>query len=100
MGKRLLPHLVLVPSVQQAAHIGIEGGLHAKGLREDIKRKIRSVNLKPFHPVKSVLKYPKLIPHQKGYGGWGHPADHNHCLELFNNVDAVKRDWKHVLGII
>ena len=84
-GLGMIPHTVLVPSRPQVLHIGFEGGMHEK----DIKPAVRAAFMKSkgvapqFHGTSiggSVT--PKAKPHKKGFGGWGHPADQEHCLKL------------------
>lgn len=88
MVKRALPYKVLVPSKLQAAHIGMEGGLHENsvGLAKIRAMKFHVKNLGPFHgkPDAPFTRYMSMRPaNKRGFGGWGHPADHEHCLKLF-----------------
>jgi hypothetical protein len=84
-----LPHHILVPGKIQAAHIGLEGGLHSDAIsqqKHDMMMRYRN-NLPEFHeevgkPFESILN--SLQRDQKPFGGWGHPADHEHCLKLFS----------------
>ena len=87
MGEEMLPFRVLTPATLQVSHIGFEGGLHEKDqeMRKIIANKMRST-FGPFHDKvvqpKQKLDSPKS--HPKGFGGWGHPADHEHCMKLFD----------------
>lgn len=80
-----MPHTVLVPSRPQVLHIGFEGGMHEK----DIKPAVRAAYLKSggvapeFHGDRIAGNVnARGKAHNKGFGGWGHPADHKHCLDL------------------
>ena len=102
MGKKLLPHLVLVPSVMQVAHIGLEGGLHENSISKAKQARMKQVKvLQPFHekpPHTALTKFQDFLkPHDHGFGGWGHPADQHHCLELFGHKPA--QSWAQVLHI-
>ena len=88
----MIPHTVLVPSRPQVLHIGFEGGMHEK----DIKPAVRAAFEKsggiapPFHGTEiSGGRMSKVKPHKKGYGGWGHPKDHEHCLQLLEREDNL-----------
>lgn len=86
MGQKLIPHLVLVPQKLQVAHIGLEGGLHKDTLSQQKAEKMKQLrNLRPFHdkPLQLYKFQHDIKPHDKGFGGWGHPADRKHCLDLF-----------------
>ena len=102
MGNRVLPYKVFTPGTLQAAHIGFEGGLHSK----DANNKLITINKQstifgPFHVDATFHKTTQLAmnQHKKGYGGWGHPADHAHCLELFEGSGAASGGWREKLGI-
>jgi len=87
MGINAVPYQILVPAKLQVAHIGLEGGLHEKAI--DAKKKAMMLqyrnHLESFHQ-KIVNPYDrernKLVK-QKPFGGWGHPADQEHCMKLF-----------------
>lgn len=78
-----LPALVLIPTKIQVKHIGVTEGMHEM----DDKKKKRMKRLKfpeQFNPTR-VYVDPDNIPNRrsrKGFGGWGHPADHQHCLQI------------------
>jgi hypothetical protein len=101
MGMGLLPHKVVVPIQLQAAHIGVEGGLHAKSVsKQKAKKMEKNQELEPFHGKISEEPFEfmaALKEHKKGYGGWGHPADQEHCLKLFGEKD--RKTWRQALGI-
>lgn len=105
MGKRLLPYKTLVPNKLQVAHIGLKGGLHEKDISNMEARRIEDTNeLMPFHgkieddsdTLGGFMDAIKV--HDKGYGGWGHPADHEHCMKLFQ-YKKHKSTWKQLLRI-
>lgn len=83
-----LPFQILVPKVLQVAHIGLEGGLHtdAMSVQKQEMMKIYSDHLPEFHnkvgrPYSGTQNM--LMHEQQAFGGWGHPADHKHCMKLF-----------------
>jgi hypothetical protein len=86
MGISILPHTVLVPSRPQVLHIGLEGGMHEKDIKPGVRAAFqRSGGVAPsFHSDEIVgnVNVNRKV-HNGGYGGWGHPADHQHCLNLF-----------------
>lgn len=87
----------------QVAHIGLSGGLHEKSINEEAKIKIMETKqLQPFHGKihdNHLGTYQVgLKVHNEGYGGWGHPADHEHCIKLFENKKK-KRNWKNLFHI-
>ena len=107
MGKGFLPHLVIAPRTLQVAHIGLEGGLHEDSINAKKRQKMEKLTTKglnAFHakPPKDepgkdphnlgitdggsgFLQYQTdLHKHNDGFGGWGHPADQQHCLRLFD----------------
>jgi hypothetical protein len=93
MALKMLPFRVLNPGQLQVAHIGLEGGMHdhKKGMKNDSKRRymekhVKDGQLEPFHADITVPHTQKLRPpdvKRKGFGGWGHPADQEHCVKLF-----------------
>jgi alpha-1,6-mannosyl-glycoprotein beta-1,2-N-acetylglucosaminyltransferase len=92
MTKRYLPFQILVPGVLQVAHIGLEGGLHENSIdfkKRQMFQQLRK-SLGPFH-AKVGKPYGKnmnnLGQSVKPFGGWGHPADHEHCLKLFGDAE-------------
>jgi hypothetical protein len=102
MGRELLPHLVLVPRKLQAAHIGLEGGLHENSITKQKREIMKEMkDLKPFHekPLSDqIMEFQtSMKPHERGFGGFGHPADQHHCMELFGQ--KVSRSWSEVLHL-
>ncbi|KAL3914070.1 MAG: hypothetical protein SGILL_006248 [Bacillariaceae sp.] len=88
MQLKVLPFHILVPGKLQAAHIGLEEGLHTDAITEQKRQMMKQHrnHLPEFHekvgvPFKGTLN--NRMRNQKPFGGWGHPADHEHCLELF-----------------
>ena len=91
MAKQYVPFKVLAPSSLQTAHIGLEGGMHKGAVTE--QRRINRMNeilnkdgkLEPFHLDIGVPHTQRITPpkNEKGFGGWGHPADQDHCMKVF-----------------
>lgn len=84
------------------AHIGLEGGLHEGAI--DQKKELRMKQMKDLKPfqVKPVAKeiyafQNRKLVHDKGFGGWGHPADHHHCISLFGL--KPRRTWAEALHL-
>lgn len=102
MGLGMLPYLVLVPNQLQVAHIGLGGGLHENAITEQKMAKMKVLKyLKPFHDklvTDDVVEFQHgRRPHPKGFGGWGHPADHYHCMELFGEKES--KAWSDVIHL-
>eukprot|EP00980_Cylindrotheca_fusiformis_P004845 scaffold1034_cov127-Cylindrotheca_fusiformis.AAC.26 len=99
MGKELMPYKTLVPNELQVAHIGLKGGLHERSIGNMEARRIEDTNeLQPFHGkiengfgnLGAFMDTRKV--HDAGYGGWGHPSDHDHCLKLFEDKSHIGND--------
>ena len=77
------PRICLVPTRPQVKHIGAEGGMHKVDPAK--LQRLQAMSLKPkFHP-QELFPIESLRPREKnrkGFGGWGHPADHEHCLKV------------------
>jgi hypothetical protein len=86
MKEGLLPSRVLYPSIPQVMHIGIDGGIHGGKLaRWQLFATLNSNFPVSFHGTKLVgdtQEANNTSPPREPFGGWGHPADHNHCLKL------------------
>lgn len=101
MGKGLLPYKTLVPNEPQVLHIGIDGGLHDHHENLELEEAITN-GLQPLHvklrgdpsEVGRFMDFPKA--HDQGYGGWGHPADHEHCKKLFHGHDPKPKQYFHL----
>jgi hypothetical protein len=104
MGQKLLPDRVLTPGTLQVAHIGFEGGLHAKDtdlLRIRVMKqgsKFGAFHEKVNAPISKGVNSESSYGKRKGFGGWGHPADHEHCLKLFGGQVGTT-SWREKLGI-
>eukprot|EP00939_MAST-03C_sp_MAST-3C-sp1_P005000 g5000.t1 len=74
-----VPHKVVAPTKRQVRHIGMKG-MHG---REVVARPVG-----PFHgtTVRKGAKVPAVRKH-KGNGGWAHPKDHEHCLQMTAEVE-------------
>ena len=89
-----LPHVILGPARMLVKHIGAEG-MHTEQLKK-IKKKQGNVELIPWVGRNFVNK---RVPKKKapGYGGWGHPADQEHCRNLFlgnGNLTRLYDYWE------
>ena len=85
MDKGLLPSRVLYPNEPQVMHIGIDGGLHGgRVARWQLYKVLHTPFPGPFHGTKFVGTKQVPLPksESKMFGGWGHPADHEHCLKI------------------
>lgn len=95
MSKGYVPFKVLCPKAVQAAHIGLEGGMHEDAVtaKKRIKRmrKILTKNgkLEPYHSDVGVPGTQRILPpdNKDGFGGWGHPADQEHCMKVFGATE-------------
>lgn len=92
----MLPSRVLTPGTLQVSHIGLEGGLHEQDL--NLVKVEQMISVTKFGAFHSKVGEPLSIgapkkTHNRGYGGWGHPADHEHCLNLFNGGAGAKKEW-------
>ena len=93
MGKMMVPWRVLTPGTLQVSHIGLEGGLHSLNTNHarisQIKKRSHfgAFHVQVDNPNKTGWT---LKSHNKGYGGWGHPVDHEHCIKLFS-TDVEKQ---------
>jgi alpha-1,6-mannosyl-glycoprotein beta-1,2-N-acetylglucosaminyltransferase len=91
--KKIIPHLVLVPSRVQTRHIGLDQGMHTtdrkgtKHLSSKQKERLATLDTK-FGGTKlsGRLDFPP-DKHLKGFGGWGHPADHQHCQRVLSSTE-------------
>lgn len=67
-------------------HIGLDGGTHGGSVaRWQLYRLLHTDFPGPFHGTKLIPDadvFPKERNATKPYGGWGHPADHEHCLKV------------------
>ena len=94
MTKGLIPFKILCPSSLQTAHIGLQGGMHGAAAMEQ-KRIARMNNLlnedgklEAYHRDVGVPHVQRVAPpnDEEGFGGWGHPADQEHCMEVFGDT--------------
>ena len=92
--EEILPHMILGPAHMLVKHIGVEG-MHTEQLKK-IKKKQGDVQLQHWVGYTYVEK---RVPKKRapGYGGWGHPADHEHCRNLFlgkGNITQLYEYWE------
>lgn len=83
----LIPYSVLIPSRPQVLHIGFEGGMHEKNIKPAVRNRFEQSKgiAPPFHGTRidGAIEPPRLSNKLlKGFGGWGHPADQEHCMKL------------------
>ena len=86
-----IPNTILLPSRSQAKHIGLKDGMHADRLRHVALRallpqfKNHSETIETRFEGKRLFESAKVGngERRKGFGGWGHPADREHCLKVF-----------------
>jgi hypothetical protein len=84
-GEGLLPHAVLLPRDALARHIGVSDGMHNKEFAEygpdfyTIKTKFLGTRGLDT----SNMKFDRAV-HRRGYGGWSHPMDQEHCMKLLS----------------
>jgi hypothetical protein len=60
--------------------------MHEKDIKPGVRAAFKkSGGIAPSFHSDSIFGNVKVQrkAHNKGYGGWGHPADHQHCLDLF-----------------
>ena len=95
MSEGYVPFKVLCPSSLQTAHIGLEGGMHGDAAMEKkrIKRMHKLLNengkLEAYHSDVGVPHAQRITPPEdkKGFGGWGHPSDQEHCMKVFGSTE-------------
>ena len=91
MNEGLVPSRVLYPTVPQTMHVGIDSGIHAgKVARWQLFAAMNAKFPGQFHGTKLVggtaqMNRTVAVP----FGGWGHKADHKHCLELLSHGATV-----------
>ena len=93
MSLDIIPFKVLSPGTLQAAHIGLEGGMHGSVLDKKrmayMQELVKDGKLERFFAEVKEPKTQRMTPpkvKEKGFGGWGHPADQQHCMDVFNRV--------------
>jgi Glycosyl hydrolases family 38 N-terminal domain/N-acetylglucosaminyltransferase II (MGAT2)/Alpha mannosidase middle domain/Glycosyl hydrolases family 38 C-terminal domain len=84
-----IPHTVLIPGAKHplVEHIGIKDGLHTHRVYN--VSTVRALNVS-FHGTRVYVEDVKPPPNvNQGFGGWGHPADKNHCMSLFGSPASI-----------
>jgi alpha-1,6-mannosyl-glycoprotein beta-1,2-N-acetylglucosaminyltransferase len=91
MNKGLLPSRVLYPTIPQTMHVGIDNGIHSgKAARWQLFAALNAKFPGPFHGTKLVGETKQANQTVKApFGGWGHTADHKHCLELLSGATVA-----------
>jgi len=78
--QKLIPDLVLAPSIPQVKHIGVVG-MHGGATYKAVqKANIREV-FNTFNG-KDIVYHDSNIIYSRPNGGWRHPMDQSHCLEI------------------
>jgi len=87
----LVPHRILSPSVKRVQHIGADG-MHVNHNAKDALNKLMGesagadIRFKQFHGEAVVPRKNRQVNGKiKPNGGWGHPKDHSHCLEVLGD---------------
>ena len=92
--KGLLPRALMMPSKVLVKHIGFKEGMHSEHEAEEKYGGLdppTSGRLSPpdthFSSVRRFTGEAKPfmpVEHEYGFGGWGHPKDHEHCLKILS----------------
>lgn len=80
-----IPHTLLVPGRPQVRHIGAIGGMHSAHFTN--KQRREALRTDPFTTRFAGKKvyycgHSEALKHEKLFGGWAHPRDQEHCLEV------------------
>lgn len=89
-----IPYTVLGPARMLAKHIGVDG-MHTEQLKK-IKRKQHDIRLVPW-VGKTFQRRKVAVRKAPGFGGWAHPADQEHCRDIFSgtaNVTHLYEYWE------
>ena len=79
-----VPCFVLAPSAPQVRHIGVVG-MHG-GANEEAKKKAATADTPSEFHGKSIVSRQNTSPIMaRKNGGWAHPKDHQHCLEVLGS---------------
>jgi hypothetical protein len=88
-GLGLLPHTMLFPSRTQVRHIGTTEGMHIDKEDGGAPDYVPERRKKELEKLDTRFKGTKFYgdvkvdrEERKGYGGWGHPADQDHCMKV------------------
>jgi hypothetical protein len=92
--KKLLPRALLMPSKVLAKHIGVKEGMHTnKSFGKDFsdlfpnyapRREQLTTHFAEYRFTGNTAAalHTEFNP---GYGGWGHPKDHEHCMKVLQS---------------
>ena len=88
MQKGRLPTHVLYPTIPQTMHVGVDEGMHSGRVipRWRLHAMLHSSLPLPFHGTELIGTDVRREGPKHSYGGWGHPADINHCLNVWNGT--------------
>ena len=84
-----LPHTLLMPNQNLANHIGIKGGMHAHKISKVALARLMEIDTK-FYGTEVMGKVAPARINRQPYGGWGHPADQQHCMDLLDLPNVTK----------
>jgi hypothetical protein len=96
-----LPHTMLVSGRPQVRHIGATGGMHSSQLTVKERRQaLRSGEFDTAFEAREVYSCGPINPlkPKRQFGGWGHPADVLHCIDLFSNHSTLLQNQKFIDG--
>jgi len=99
------PNEAVVPSESLSMHVGDCGGWDAGGravkcTSEQIANIRANVEQWLGKPVAvNTIKKKWLTAHSKPNGGWGHPKDHEHCLEVARESLEIKLSTARILSM-
>ena len=78
-----LPHVLLVPHYTLANHIGIDGGMHVHAKSRAAIANLNDIDTEFYGTeIAMAAGFVPAAKKAKGFGGWGHPADQQHCMDL------------------
>ncbi|GKZ00264.1 alpha-mannosidase 2 [Mayamaea pseudoterrestris] len=90
MGENLLPHAILLPRSAVARHIGVADGMHTKQLAEyGPNFYTLKINFLGSRGLDTRNLNPERAVHRRGYGGWSHPMDQEHCMTLLSSSSTI-----------
>jgi N-acetylglucosaminyltransferase II (MGAT2)/Alpha mannosidase middle domain/Glycosyl hydrolases family 38 C-terminal domain/Glycosyl hydrolases family 38 N-terminal domain len=88
MNLKLIPHYALTPTKMLVKHIGVEG-MHGKSINSAKLLRMQRSSL----PVdfRGIYYFPLDVPstpfrRPKPFGGWGHPMDQSHCIQVLTGA--------------
>jgi hypothetical protein len=101
MNEGLLPSRVLYPSIPQTMHVGIDNGIHSgKVARWQLFAILNAKFPGSFHGSQLVGGTSEVnqTVAKDPFGGWGHEADHKHCMKVFLG-DSDSRSTSQLVNV-